>query len=156
IEEFTRFADRINYANTLTRRRESYHLTRPEGSERGLHDEAGTPNVVDLEARMRAAELPPIDPETRVLIRERMLPEPLAQAVYERGDFDPLWTAGQGMWTGIEPSDTSCLVTFREVLGGATRFEKRYLLSAAGIRAEYRWDPAGFSSAAIFAPEISY
>ncbi len=51
IEEFTLFGSGINFANTLTRRREAYHLVVAKPENHGGGDEEGTPSIHDLESR---------------------------------------------------------------------------------------------------------
>ena len=55
IEEYTVFAHGINYANTLTRRREVYHqITPAERSGPRCTPTAGAPSIHDMEDTMRA------------------------------------------------------------------------------------------------------
>jgi len=157
IEEYTVFAHRINYANTLTRRREAYHSITPPAPAAGLHDLGGAPSIHDLEDRMRLNELPPLDDEPRALIRERALPESLEEAMYARGDYDPAWSVASAElnWT-IDNAPDHLTVTFTATEAGVTTFTKRYHFHPGGrLVAEYRWHPAAFP-AAVFAPEVSY
>ncbi len=157
IEEFTVFAHRINYANTLTRRREAYHSVAPPGPSAGLHDLGGAPSIHDLEARMRLNELPPLDAEPRALLRERALPQDLEEPMYARGDYDPSWSVADAdfTWT-IESAPDRLTVTFTATEGGIPTFTKRYHFHPGGrLVAEYRWRPAAFPGA-VFAPELSY
>lgn len=157
IEEYTVFAHGINYANTLTRRREAYHSVAPPAAAAGLHDLGGAPSIHDLEARMRLNELPPLDAEPRALLRERALPLDLAEPMYARGDYDPSWSVSTAelAWT-IEHAPDHVTVTFTATEGGVATFTKRYHFQSGGrLVAEYRWHPAAFPGA-VFAPELSY
>ncbi|HEX7336421.1 MAG TPA: alpha-amylase/4-alpha-glucanotransferase domain-containing protein, partial [Gemmatimonadales bacterium] len=64
VEEYTVFAGGINYANTLTRRREAYHET-----------------ALDNQAEA------PLDVDPRALFVDRILPGGLALAAYASGDY---------------------------------------------------------------------
>ncbi len=157
IEEYTVFAHRINYANTLTRRREAYHSVSPPGPAAGLHDLGGAPSIHDLEARMRLNELPPLDAEPRALLRERALPQDLEEPMYGRGDYDPTWSVSTAelAWT-IDSAPDHLTVTFIATESGIATFSKRYHFHTGGrLVAEYRWLPAAFPGA-VFAPELSY
>lgn len=63
LEELTFFQSGVNLANTLTRRRESYHETGEAGDsqQEGAHaeDASRAPSIHDLEERLRFRELPP-------------------------------------------------------------------------------------------------
>jgi len=157
IEEYTVFAHRINYANTLTRRREAYHSIAPREASTGLHDLGGAPSIHDLEERMRLNELPPIDPEARALIRERALPQDLDEAMYARGDYDPAWSVATANLTWeVETGADHLTVCFTASEAGVATFEKRYHFHPGGrLVAEYRWNPAAFPDA-VFTAELSY
>ncbi len=157
IEEFTVFAHGINYANTLTRRREAYHSVAPPAPAAGLHDLGGAPSIHDLEARMRLDELPPLDSEPRALIRERAIPADLAEPMYARGDYDPAWTvAAADLTWSIDSAPDRLSVTFTAVEGGIPVFTKQYHFHPGGrLVAEYRWNPAALAGL-VFAPELSY
>lgn len=158
IEEFTVFTHGINYANTLTRRREAYHrVAAPAGH--GAHSDAdGAPSIHALEARMGLTELPPIDAEPRALIRERILPEDLGEAMYARGDYDAEWSVSVvPLEMSVEPVADGLQVGFRSTKAGVPLFEKRYLFRSGGsLDVCYRWNATALGRHAIFAPEISY
>ena len=159
IEEFTVFANRINYANTLTRRREAYHEATELGAGHGAHDPAtGAPSIHDLETSMRLNELPPLDPEPRALIRERALGPDVDETMYARGDYDPLWTiAGKPLHVDVRETEAGVAVTFVASQDGVPVFEKTYtFLPGGGLTAEYRWVPEALGTGAVFAPEVSH
>jgi alpha-amylase len=159
IEEYTVFAHGINYANTLTRRREAYHeAAAPGGPGLAPAEHEGTPDRHGLEAGMRLNELPPLDLEPRALIRERALPPEVNEAMYVRGDYDPAWSvAGARLALGVEATQRGVQATFRFVSAGVPVFEKRYhFLTGGGLDVEYRWNAAAMGSATSFAPEVSY
>jgi hypothetical protein len=139
IEEYTVFAHGINYANTLTRRREAYHEPAPAGA-------------------AEPGELPPIDPEPRALIRERGLTSDVGEAMYIRGDFDPEWSlAGVPLAMEIGATDQGVEVTFRATSAGVPVFEKRYHFLAGGrLEATYHWNPRALGGSTTLAVEVSY
>jgi hypothetical protein len=150
IEEYSVFPHGINYANTLTRRRESYHEPRPAGgAEPGHHGGDGTSTM---------HELPPLDLEARALIRERTLPKEVEEAMYVRGDYDPTWSVSRARHVmGVERTERGVQVSFRASEAGVPVFEKRYHFQTGGLLdVEYRWTPAALGRAAVFAPEVSY
>lgn len=158
IEEYTVFAHGINYANTLTRRREAYHEL---GRAPEAHHESGTegaPSIHDLEAGMRLNDLPPVDLDVRSLIHERVLPADVDEARYTRGDYHPTWNvAWSRLTSAVERTTRGIAVVFRTAEAGVPVFEKRYhFLSGGGLDVDYRWNAAAFTGGAIFAPEISY
>jgi hypothetical protein len=149
IEEYTVFPHRINYANTLTRRREAYHDQLPSGEPRT--------SAADVEERMRANELPPLDAEPRVLLRERLLPRDVDESMYARGDYDPAWSvSSEALPYTVEVRPDHVEVTFRASRLGSQVFEKTYRFYPGGrLVAEYRWDPA-WAEAHVLAVEASY
>jgi hypothetical protein len=159
IEEYTVFAHGINYANTLTRRREAYHeIAPPHGPGHAPAGAEGAPSIHDLEARMRLNELPPLDLEPRALIRERALAPEIGEAMYTRGDYDPAWSVPAGRLTlGVEATEGGVLVSFRSSDAGVPVFEKRYhFLTGGGLDVDYRWNAAAIGDGTTFAPEVSY
>jgi alpha-amylase len=159
IEEFSVFEHGINYANTLTRRREAYHEPAPgRGPRVSHHDERGAPSIHELEALMELNELPAIDAEPRVLLRERLIGAEVNAAMYGRGDYDPRWSVSRARLDMQVVKETNGVgVTFRAVEAGVPVFEKHYHFITGGeLVAEYRWNAAALGADAIFAPEVSY
>lgn len=154
IEEYSVFEHGINYANTLTRRREAYHeRLAPAGADPG-----GGPSVQALEEGMRITELPPLDPEPRVLIRERFLDPEVDEAMYVRGDYDAAWSVSAAHLTmSVEPVAGGVEVAFRSTEAGVPVFEKRYrFLTGGGLVADYRWHAPARRTGTVFAPEVSH
>jgi alpha-amylase len=159
IEEYSVFEHGINYANTLTRRREAYHEAAIAGNGApGHHDADGAPSIHALEAGMRLTELPPLDPEPRALIRERFLDPEVNEAMYQRGDYEAAWSVTHArLLMTVEAVSGGVEVTFDNSEAGVPIFQKRYqFLSGGGLRAMYRWNPAARRPGTVFAPEISY
>jgi hypothetical protein len=106
---------------------------------------------------MRLGELPPVDQEPRVLLRERALARDLDEAAYGRGEYEPVWSLPPDLTSRVESTSAGIAVTFRSESGSAPRFEKRYLFQPGGtLVVEYRWDPGALGGDTVFAPELSY
>jgi len=165
VEEYSLFDARTNYANTLTRRREAYHVIAYEearASEGAHADEPprsdaakrdAAPSIHDTEHGIRLGELPPADLDTRALFVDRVLPAALDASAYERADYAPVRS-----WAR-EPlafAVTSTPEAVEVLLSGTGGFEKVLRFSAEGsIMVSYRWDPAELPAGAWFAPELS-
>jgi alpha-amylase/alpha-mannosidase (GH57 family) len=170
IEEYSVFAARTNYASTLTRRREAYHVLAFEearaserdmthsaaGASGGRHGDAtssAAPSIHDTEHGIRLGEMPPADVDTRALFVDRILPASLAADVYERVDYEPVrsW-ARERLACAVTSSPDAVEVR----LSGSGGFGKVIRFSAEGsIVVSYDWDPNGFPAGAWFAPELS-
>ena len=84
LTELTHLDLGVNVANTLTRRRESYHRTTPSAAEHGgeasppetasAGAEAGAmPSIHEIEESVRVESLPPVDADVRALFLDRVL-----------------------------------------------------------------------------------
>ena len=162
IEEYTLFESGINYANTLTRRREAYHeIAHAAASESSSAEEhgSGTPSIHDIEKGVRLERLPPADPDDRALFVDRVLPGPLPLEAYAHGEFAPLASWGRSpLHANVQRSADALVIVCRPVgsEGGEGLVEKRIRFTTDGaVAVIYRWDPAAFPAGALFAPEIS-
>jgi hypothetical protein len=153
LEEYTRFAAGINYADVLTRRREVYHQLTAPGPGHQAGD--GTPSIHELEGGFRLTEVPPQDPGERVMLADRVLAGDVTFEAYTRGDYRPIWMPGAAVAdVGDRGDQLEVRLLVRE--GEASALEKAYRFSAQGLRAvDYRWDPAVFPARCRFAPELS-
>jgi alpha-amylase len=87
IEVWQRLADRTNLADTLTRRREAYHLQATEAAAQEAAGPAdGTPSIHDIEHGLRLDALPPVDPHDRAILVERLHPAGNVTGLLERGE----------------------------------------------------------------------
>ncbi len=152
IELLTRFSELTNFADVLTRRRESYHEI-PKHSE---HDdggkEAGTQSIHDIERASRLTSLPPVDAEPRAILVDRLLRDDVTHAHYSNGAYTPIksW-AVVPMTAAVKISADTAVITLR-----ANDLEKRLTFDAAGcLAAAYSWNTDEFSKNALFAPELS-
>jgi alpha-amylase len=160
IEEYTVFEQGVNYADVLTRRRESYHEPAPG---RGIHAEStttdGTPSIHDLEQMVRLQRLPPIDPCDRALFVDRVVAGDVTLDSYVGGAFESVacWSRAM-LHASVEPSPHGVEVVLRPMPdtspGGL--LEKRIRFEQGGeLSVRYRWDPAAFPPDALFCPELS-
>ena len=91
IEEYSVFEQGINFADVLTRRRESYHEPAPgRGSHEATATSDGTPSIHELEQMARLQQLPPIDPVDRALFVDRVLASDITLEGYTGGAFQSL------------------------------------------------------------------
>jgi hypothetical protein len=162
IEEYTLFATGINYANTLTRRREAYHEVAAAAPPHVSASEqaGGTPSIHDLEKGVRLERLPPVDADERAMLVDRVLAGPLRAEAYAGGEYRALasW-AGTPFVTDVQRAGGAVEIVCRpggRELDAEGLLEKRLRFAASGaLTATYRWDPAAFPPGALFAPEIS-
>jgi len=163
VEEYTMFERGINYADVLTRRRESYHEPAPG---RAGHGDAaptadGTPSIHELEQMVRLPRLPPIDPCDRALFVDRVLAVDVTLDSYTGGAFESVACWSRTVFhVTLEQSAHAVEVVLRPTPGvsppAAGLLEKRIRLDQAGeLTVRYRWDPAAFPPDALFCPEIS-
>jgi hypothetical protein len=154
IEVLTHFADLINLADVLTRRRESYHEIpkQAHGSGHGDKKNDGTPSIHDIERAARLTELPPVDAEPRAILVDRILGADVTAAQYARGAYKALqsWAAAP-LRAAVNVGADAITV----VLQG-DRLEKRLTFDRAGcLEAGYTWDASDLPANAFFAPELS-
>jgi len=157
VEEYTVFANGVNYANTLTRRREVYHDVALEGAAgHASADQAGTPSIHDIEESIRLDVKPPIDADDRALFVDRILPRGVTLEDYARGES----------WAILSWSRQRCAYAVERRNGGVeivctvpegrSRLEKRLWCDAEGnLAVSWRWDGAAAEPGDLFATELS-
>jgi alpha-amylase/alpha-mannosidase (GH57 family) len=176
LTELTWFGPRMNLANTLTRRRETYHRTsrlagtpgsRDEsaaGEERPKRESSGRPTALEggampsiheLEQGLHMKALPPVDLDVRALFVDRMLPHGLEEERYREADYAPIYSWAREPFDAELTAGRSLMILALEA-GGVHRLSKTYEISESGeVTVSYRWDPAAFPESAWFSPEIS-
>lgn len=162
VEELTRFASHENLANTLTRRREAYHVTAHEeavaasqwNKERHGRGDHGAPSIHDLEHGLTLESLPPVDHDTRALFLERVLPADVSKAQYEAAAYEPIASgARMRMRAELTTSARAVEIALQSVDG---RLEKRLTFRDDGtVQARFTWDREAFPADAWFTTEIS-
>jgi alpha-amylase/alpha-mannosidase (GH57 family) len=157
LTELTHFGAGVNLANTLTRRRESYHRTAPAKAPTDEHgsDADAMPSIHELEEGLRLDALPPVDLDVRALFVDRMLPGSLDEARYRAADYAPVYSWSEDLFDAELTVGRSLVILALEA-EGVHRLSKIYEIAESGsLTVTYRWDPAAFPEDASFAPEIS-
>jgi hypothetical protein len=155
VEEYTSFATGINYANTLTRRREAYlDLALERGSD--AQGDGGTQSVHEIEEGVRLDQRPPVDAVDRALFVDRILAQDLDLAQYARAEYAPVhfWARSPAAYS-VEPraGGLEVLCTMGE---GPAQLEKRMLFTSEGqIAVSYAWDVTVAHADDVFATELS-
>jgi alpha-amylase len=156
VEEYTLFASGINYANTLTRRREAYHDTAlEEQAQAEARANGGAPSIHDIEEGIRLSERPAVDAEPRALFLERVLPNQLSLNEYSGGSYRPArsWTQVPCSFRIERQHDTIAIVCS---FAGEAALEKRIEFAGDGaIAVSYQWDLSIGLPDDWFAPELS-
>lgn len=159
LEEYTLFALGVNYANTLTRRREAYHDTALEQhAEAHTRGDGGAPSIHDIEEGLRLEHRPPLDNDTRAIFVDRVLPRGLTLDHYAGGDYRAArsWAQSPASFTIERQHDTIAIVCSFSSPDGEKTLEKRFEFAADGsLRVSYRWDAAVGAPDDLFAPELS-
>lgn len=162
--ELTDFRSGVNYADVLTRRRESYHRTAPgahtatddvpDSPPRNLEAEA-MPSIHELEEGLSLETLPPVDLDPRAIGVERVLSADTQPGPYHDADYTPArsW-GGEPFDVDVEQDEGRVAVTLRS--RGVGSLEKTYVFEADGsVTVSYRWSPADLPPTGWFAPELS-
>ena len=152
IELLTRFSELTNFADVLTRRRESYHEISQDSQHHGEEKGAGTQSIHDIERASRLTSLPPVDAEPRAILVDRLLGDDVTHAQYSNGTYAPIksW-AVVPMTAAVKMSADTAVITLR-----VKDLEKRLTFDAAGCLAvAYSWNTDDSLKNALFAPELS-
>jgi hypothetical protein len=152
VEEYTVFANGINYANTLTRRREAYHDTALEQRTDASAADGGTPSIHDIEEGLRLDQRPPVDMDDRALFVDRMLPSSLPLDQYASGDYWPArsWAQLHYRFTIERSGDQIEIRCEGEELSKHLRFS-----SEGDITVTYTWNPSISQGNDRFTTELS-
>ena len=152
LEEYTVFAGEVNYANTLTRRREAYHDTALEQRAEANGSEGGTPSIHDIEAGITLDQPPPLDADDRALLVDRVLPGGLDFEQYASGDYWPVRSWAHTAFSfRIEGSPDALEVVFE-----GTGLSKRLkFLPDGSFTVSYGWDVPEGQDGDRFTTEIS-
>jgi alpha-amylase len=152
LEELTLFGSEVNYADTLTRRREAYHDTALEQRAEASANEGGTPSIHDIEEGIQLDQRPPLDADDRALFVDRVLPGGLDLDQYASGDYSPVrsWAAARHSFE-INP-----LPDGLEIVCRAEAITKRLKFSPeGGLMVNYDWSPTAGAEGDRFAVELS-
>jgi Glycosyl hydrolase family 57/Domain of unknown function (DUF1925)/Domain of unknown function (DUF1926) len=171
IEELTLLAPGINLADTLTRRREPYHVLdaaapafdadadakleqhgERAGTEHGEREHA--PSIHEIEQALRLTELPPVDVDVRALFVERVLEARVTREDMEGGRCVPLHSwAGTPLAARVQERADVLEVALIAEDGS---LEKRIRFAPEGaVEVAFRWTPAAYAPGSVFTTELS-
>jgi alpha-amylase len=157
VEEYTMFASGINYANTLTRRREAYHDIALEwAAGHQSADDAGAASIHDLEEGLRLDVKPPLDTDDRALFVDRILPRGVTLEDWARGESWAIFSWARQRCTYAVERRKGGVEIVCTVPGGRSRLEKRLRCDAEGnLAVSWRWDGDAAEPGDLFATELS-
>jgi alpha-amylase len=157
IEEYTVFAEGVNYANTLTRRREAYHdLALERAAEHPAPADGGTASIHDLEEGFRLDARPPLDGDDRALFVDRLLPRGVTLEDYARGEFWAILSWARQRLACTVARQKGGVEVVCTAPDGRGRLEKRIRFEADGrIAVSWRWNPSAAEAGDLFAAELS-
>jgi len=161
VEELTRFTLGENLADTLTRRRESYHVTALAAAaksstarEAETTESSSAPSIHDIEESLALVELPPADLDDRALFIERVLPAWTTIESYARGEYEPIASAARvPMSAEVESGADAVIVTLRSSDDSITK--RLTFFPDGSVRAKFTWHASRFPEDAWFTTEIS-
>jgi alpha-amylase/alpha-mannosidase (GH57 family) len=183
IEELSHFSIRENLADTLTRRRESYHLEALEearkaavaaaarsgarassdsrsasgGREGSAHSGSqgeAAPSIHDTEKSLSIEELPPADPDVRSIFQERLLPNSVTRESFVRGGYDVVrWLARSPMTWVVASSSERVDLVLSSAEIGATKLISFF--PDGLIRVSFSWDATQCAPGDVFSTELS-
>ncbi|MGH7655897.1 MAG: alpha-amylase/4-alpha-glucanotransferase domain-containing protein [Gemmatimonadaceae bacterium] len=149
--EFTDFETGFNYADTLTRRIESYHLPRAhQTGEQPPHE--GTPSIHELEASL-VVERPPTDLDDRAIGVARVISGELHSEAYAVAAYRPTASWARARCTASIVPDAAGAIIVR-CTAGTFAVEWRFPESGV-ITASYRWHDDNFPEGSRLALELS-
>lgn len=144
-----------NLADTLTRRREAYHLqaTEEAAAEARPPDADGTPSIHHLEAGLRLDSLPPVDPHDRAILVERLHPAGTVTPLLARGEAPTArsW-ARERMTASVEREEAAVVVRMTARDGSLGKVLRVH--DDGRVEAEFRW-ARGLVDGGWFSTELS-
>ncbi len=149
VEEFTWFASGVNLADTLTRRREAYHVVPAPGEELPAADSGGMASIHDLEKQITLQSLPPVDDAVRAMFHERTYAiEPDSEGMQAMSvEVSRSWVAQQ--FAARVDAATDVVEVVLESIG----LTKRYRFRGEGqLEARFEWTA---DAGAWFTTELS-
>ncbi|MCK5650805.1 MAG: DUF1926 domain-containing protein [Gemmatimonadetes bacterium] len=175
VEELTFFGPAVNAANTLTRRREAYHLAgvRNEAGDvpSGTHDgpagdnapgdEEPTPSIHEIEDALNFAEPPPVDPHDRAILVESLLPSELTEDAYRRGEIEALvsWAGRPLTLESVDhqtaPDGGAAIIVVLSDAASGLLEKSLTFLEDGSLEVHYRWDADDVPGGGRFTTEIS-
>ena len=151
IVELTSFANGINYADMLTRRREAYHM--PPISSRRETSADSVPSIHELEASFGTASPPPVDLDDRAIGIARVIRGSVTETDYATALYQPVrsWAAAR---CSIEVKRAEACVVVQCVADG---FSVTWSFSSSGAaEGVWTWDGSPFTDSDRLALELSF
>jgi hypothetical protein len=157
IEELTKFDAGENLANTLTRRREAYHVAAlseyghdPHGDQTG----DAAPSIHDIERGLQLRELPVADVVDRAIFQERVLAGAVTHDEFARAAYRATTDWTQAPLTH-EVNVTADGVSIA-LVSPDRRLRKKLTFRAEGsVHVVFEWDSAAFTGDEWFTTELS-
>ena len=149
--DFTLFDSGRNYADTLTRRLESYHLPHarhPQPAE----SNTGTPSIHEIEAALMIESPPPVDLDDRAIGVARLISADVSAEAFAAAAYTPLqsWARARCTVSHEGRDDGMHVWCVHRGFGVEWTFREN-----GSIRAHYWWDSARLPGGARFAVELS-
>ena len=151
VVDFTLFDGGRNYADTLTRRLESYHIPHARHAA-PAGENGGTPSIHEIEAALMIESPPPVDLDDRAIGVARLIPADVSAPEFSAAAYTPLqsWARAR-CTTSHEARDDGMHVWC--VQGG---YGVEWVLRENGsIGAHYWWDSSRAPDGARFTVELS-
>jgi alpha-amylase len=155
LEELSRFALGENLADTLTRRREAYHVAAMEPSSRATSTQGeSAPSIHDIESSIGLVELPPADLDDRSLFVERVLPASVTLERYARAAYEPLESmARSALAADVKCDADSVMITLRT--SDDSLVKQLTFFPDGSVRAKFSWLASRYPEDSWFTSEIS-
>lgn len=149
--DLTHFDSGTNYADTLTRRLESYHLPHARHAE-PVKSDSGTPSIHEIESALMIESPPPVDLDDRAIGVARLISADVTAAEYSTAAYAPVHSWARALCTAsLEVHDNAIHVRCER-----DGFRVEWVLRETGsISAHYWWDSTRVPSNARFAVELS-
>jgi 4-alpha-glucanotransferase len=149
--EFTRFDGGRNYADTLTRRLESYHIPHARHAQ-PVEANTGTPSIHEIEAALMIESPPPVDLDDRAIGVARLIAADVSAADYAAAAYTPLhsWARARCIVSHEGREDGMHVWCVRGGFGVEWTFRE-----TGSVAAHYWWDSAHLPAGARVAVELS-
>lgn len=156
VEEYTIFGNGINYANTLTRRREAYHDLALERAAEQPEDHGGAASIHAIEEGLRLEVRPALDHHDRAIFVEGVLPRGVTLDEYVRGDYWSVASWARRPLAYVVERQGEAVEVVCSDAESAPRFRKRLRFAPDGrLSVRWVWDAAVGDPDDLFVTEIS-
>ncbi len=169
IEELTRFDTTRNFADSMTRRREPYHIVHapvepppqvahPEHKDaEGEGDAKRAPSIHEIEKSLQMSELPPVDHDARALLQERVLPAKITQLEVERVTYAPVHSWAAEVFRARHFIDAGVAhIELHTTVAGPTLSKRLHVSTDGHVSVEFEWSSAAFTAGDWFTTELSF